>query len=81
MRAVSLALTLTVASLAATPQAQSPVDRAEHTRLHAAVVPDAAEPWQTIPWRTDLRAARTEAAARGKPLFLWSMNGHPLGCT
>lgn len=39
------------------------------------------EPWRRIGWRTDLAAARREAAERDRPLFIWSMNGHPLGCT
>lgn len=49
--------------------------------LRARIVPAAIEPWQTIPWRIELLAAREESLATGKPLFLWSMNGHPLGCT
>jgi hypothetical protein len=39
------------------------------------------EKWLTIPWRTSLMAARAEAQKLGKPMFLWIMNGHPLGCT
>lgn len=37
--------------------------------------------YREIPWKTDLLAARAEAAKSGKPLFLWVMDGHPLGCT
>lgn len=37
--------------------------------------------WLEIPWRTDLWAARHEAAEAGKPIYLWQMDGHPLGCT
>ncbi len=37
--------------------------------------------WQAIPWQTDLRAACQLAAEQGKPVFLWTMNGNPLGCT
>ena len=37
--------------------------------------------WQTIPWQTDLWEARSLAARQGKPIFLWAMNGNPLGCT
>jgi hypothetical protein len=37
--------------------------------------------WQAIPWQTDLRAARLLAEEVGKPIFLWAMNGNPLGCT
>ena len=28
-----------------------------------------------------LAALATGPAARGKPLLLWEMDGHPLGCT
>lgn len=38
------------------------------------------ERWLTIPWRSDLMQARAEAQQQGKPLFLWIMDGHPLGC-
>ena len=36
---------------------------------------------ESIPWRTDLWEARLEAAEAGKPIYLWEMDGHPLGCT
>lgn len=37
--------------------------------------------WQAIPWQTDLWQARRLAIAEHKPIFLWAMNGNPLGCT
>ncbi len=37
--------------------------------------------WLGIPWRLDLNQARADAAREGKPLLLWIMNGHPMGCT
>ncbi len=37
--------------------------------------------WRAIPWQTDLRTACRMAAEQGKPVFLWTMNGNPLGCT
>jgi hypothetical protein len=37
--------------------------------------------WQDVPWQTDLWAARRLAVEEGKPIFLWTMNGNPLGCT
>ncbi|MGI9244817.1 MAG: hypothetical protein ACR2RV_28700 [Verrucomicrobiales bacterium] len=51
--------------------------------LHELLQPRAEElVWRdSIPWRTDLWEARQEAAAAGKPIFLWEMDGHPLGCT
>jgi|688.fasta_scaffold1086577_1 hypothetical protein len=39
------------------------------------------EVWTQIPWQTNLTAARLDAQNQHKPLFLWVMNGHPLGCT
>ena len=36
------------------------------------------EVWKTIPWKTSLLEARQLAAQQGKPIFLWSMDGHPL---
>ena len=50
------------------------------TKLHAGVLPPK-EKWTEIPWETDINAARKRAAREGKPLFMWIMDGHPLGCT
>jgi hypothetical protein len=51
-------------------------------RKVADVLPTAAENrYLEIPWRLDLMAARAEAAKAEKPIFIWMMNGHPLGCT
>ena len=69
---------LLLALLCAPPPALTP---AAFEDLHASLTSSAAEKWQTIPWKVDLLEARALAARDGKPLFLWSMNGHPLGCT
>ncbi|MBI5850349.1 MAG: hypothetical protein HZB39_04825 [Planctomycetes bacterium] len=72
------------AAFAASLLAQAPIPAlsdASFRALHAQVVPQACETWETIPWRVDLLAAVREAEATGRPLFLWTMNGHPLGCT
>ncbi len=37
--------------------------------------------WKTIPWQTSLVDGQRLAASEGKPLFIWAMDGHPLGCT
>ncbi len=37
--------------------------------------------WTRIPWATSLRDGIIKADASGKPVLLWVMNGHPLGCT
>lgn len=36
--------------------------------------------WEDIDWKVDLWEARKEAAKSGKPIYLWEMDGHPLGC-
>jgi hypothetical protein len=33
-----------------------------------------------IPWQTSIWDARKLAAKEGKPILLWEMDGHPLGC-
>ena len=49
--------------------------------LMTEIRPSASESaWQEIDWKTDLWAAREEAAKTGKPIYLWEMDGHPLGC-
>ncbi len=52
----------------------------EFQQLHTKLQPGAAT-WRTIPWRTSLLDARRVAAQEEKPLFIWAMDGHPLGCT
>ena len=35
----------------------------------------------SLPWRSTFADGLRDASAVGKPLLLWVMNGHPLGCT
>ncbi len=65
------------------PQAGTPPIRPEQfAKLQALIKPDAGEDqWAKIPWVTDLWQARQIAARQGKPILLWEMDGHPLGCT
>lgn len=51
-------------------------------KLVALVKPSPQEDkWANIPWQTNLWEARRVAAREGKPILLWEMDGHPLGCT
>ena len=50
-------------------------------RLHAELQQSKNAPWQTIPWKIALLDARKTALAENKPIFIWAMDGHPLGCT
>jgi hypothetical protein len=52
----------------------------EFQKLHAELLPGN-EAWKTIPWQTDLLKAQQLAAESKRPLFIWAMDGHPLGCT
>jgi hypothetical protein len=62
------------------PQAQGKAATLEEKI--AQVLPKPSEDqWMKIPWRSDLAQARAEANREGKPIFLWMMNGNPLGCT
>jgi hypothetical protein len=58
------------------------VSPAMFDRLREMIRPHAGEAkWAQIPWLTDLWEARKKAAAEGKPIFVWSAGGEPLGCT
>ncbi len=57
------------------------IDASRFDELQRLLRPDSDAPWRTIAWRIDLLAAQREAAATDKPLFVWAMDGHPLGCT
>jgi len=37
--------------------------------------------WKQMDWQPDLASGIEKAAESGKPILLWTMNGHPFGCT
>jgi hypothetical protein len=49
--------------------------------LHKEVCQCPDDTWRTIPWKTDLLEAQRLSLAESKPIFIWAMDGHPLGCT
>ncbi len=50
--------------------------------LRDRIVPSAEESvWRSIPWRTNLQDGIADAHASVRPILLWLMNGHPMGCT
>lgn len=76
MLAVSAAI---AAQAFAAPGVQDPATAAE---VRAHVLPDAEElAWKALGWRASLWAGVVDAQAAEKPILLWAMNGHPLGCT
>jgi hypothetical protein len=79
MMRLTFALALLV--LAAAFSTAAP-DEKSFRQLHSLIKPKASEQsWEAIPWMTSLWEARERAAAQGKPILLWEMDGHPLGCT
>ena len=59
----------------------SELSESEYRRLHHQLQPNTNELWRTIPWHTNLLSAQALAVKLDKPLFIWAMDGHPLGCT
>jgi len=37
--------------------------------------------WSSIPWKSSFGDGLIDSHLEQKPLLLWVMNGHPLGCT
>jgi hypothetical protein len=68
--------------LIAQAPASDPIPPGQFRPLHDLIKDNAGkEKWAQIPWLTSLWDARKRAAAEGKPILLWEMDGHPLGCT
>jgi hypothetical protein len=77
-----LACTAAGLFLAAFAAASEPIPPDQFRTLHSLIKDNAGkEKWAQIPWMTSLWDARQKAAAEGKPILLWEMDGHPLGCT
>ncbi len=57
------------------------LDEAGLQKLRAELQPSHDELWRTIPWKINLLDAQRTAAEERKPIFIWAMDGHPLGCT
>ena len=57
------------------------VTEQELVRLQKLLTPAADTAWRTIPWKIELLAAQELAARKQLPIFIWAMDGHPLGCT
>ena len=64
-------------------QGQVPVlDDQSFERWRDYVRPQANEEcYLQIPWRESFFIAINEARQTDRPILLWAMNGHPLGCT
>ena len=56
------------------------IDPAQFEALFASIRPGKSEMrWLEIPWLGTILEGRQAAMTAKKPMFLWAMNGHPLG--
>ena len=76
---VCIAMVTSTAMSAAISGAE--LTEARFQKLHAELQPDNSALWRTIPWKTSVLSAQQIAAGEKKPIFIWAMDGHPLGCT
>lgn len=73
---------LTIPSIALSLTGPAPaLDSDSFKRLHSQLQPDASGTWRQIPWQISVLEGQRLAARENKPLFIWAMDGHPLGCT
>lgn len=76
-------LSLIVSLAVASPRLSSaePLGESVFRKLLDELRPDDSQPWRTIPWKIALLDAQRTAVAGNRPIFIWAMDGHPLGCT
>ena len=60
---------------------QKTLSEQQFQQLHRQLQAPADAPWRTIPWKISLLDAQRAAIDQHKPIFIWAMDGHPLGCT
>jgi hypothetical protein len=61
---------------------QTPKLSAENAKLRDLVLPNPSEAsYRKIAWRTSVMQGIVEAQKNDKPVMIYLMNGHPLGCT
>jgi hypothetical protein len=77
-----LALTGIVEAQDGAATARPPLDDADFaTWRERILITDAELGWARLPWYVTYHEGLEQAGVEGKPLLLWVMNGHPLGCT
>ena len=52
----------------------------DFAKIHKKLVPKKSALWETIPWEVSILEAKRKAEAKGRLIFMWSMDGHPMGC-
>jgi hypothetical protein len=73
---------LSSSTLGASPQEPPTLADADVSAWRDHLAPtEAEERWREIPWRPSMGEGLRDAAQARRPMLLWLMNGHPLGCT
>lgn len=75
---VGLALCLVLCGQPAAQAGELTAER--YDEVLAELTPPVDEPWRSIPWGLRVLEAQRVALESGKPIFIWAMDGHPLGC-
>ena len=76
-----LAYALTLLPILQGDQHQPP-DQGDLAAWRDYIAPRAAETrWQEIDWQGSISTGIQAAIETKRPMLLWLMNGHPLGCT
>jgi hypothetical protein len=57
------------------------LNESEFDRISGLLRPPKQELWKSVPWKITVLEGRRTAIEEGKPIFIWAMDGHPLGCT
>jgi len=79
---LALVLLLLAPGAAAQGDPAHTLQRSDLTAWRGHLAPSEEETrWRTIPWRATTGEGLRDAARAEKPMLLWLMNGHPLGCT
>lgn len=81
LASLCLAVATGSSGLSRTAFAQDAITDSRYEELLLQLQPPSDEAWRTIPWKIDLLDAQRTAVAEQKPIFIWAMDGHPLGCT
>ncbi|MGI9473710.1 MAG: hypothetical protein ACR2NZ_19365 [Rubripirellula sp.] len=69
------------ACITAKPMLAAELTDAKCSQLLTELEPGREEVWRTIPWKLAVLDAQRIASEEDKPIFIWAMDGHPLGCT
>lgn len=71
---------LCVALILFSVQTYAQLTESEFNDIRENLTPDKSELWRTIPWKLSVIEAQKMSVQSKKPIFIWSMDGHPLAC-